>query len=466
MIEVDEKGSPGWWLAKCAKKLEARQARLQLLHDRLEGNPPLPEGADSMRDAYRKFQKKSRTNFEEMIVNSRLERMKPVGFRTAVGDDENGDTLGRKIWDDNGLDIEFADVAELYLALGDSYMIVGGPDDETGSPIITGEDPRQVVTIHDPAQQRKVLAAAKFFHDDEADRDLAYLYLPGTPATDDEPMVAAQVWVAYRDVKRSATNRRIRFASKSWDWDEELTDELLHHRCPVVRFRRRRGVGVYENHVDILDRITHTVLNRMVIMAMQAFRQRAVKGNLPKHDDEGREIDYEGLFAADPGALWELPEGIDIWESTPTDLTPVLSAAGKDIELLSAVMKVPLSQFVPSAMPQSAEGASLAKEGLVFAVEDELARVSEGLRDVMSLAFLTVGDLERAERSKIEVICMPPERASLAERADAVSKIKDVVPTRTLRTDVLQFPPTAVARMEIEDAAERFAQLELIPAAE
>jgi hypothetical protein len=396
-----------------------------------------------------------------MVVNSRRERMRPLGFRTAAGGDENGDQMGRKIWDDNGLDVEFPDTAELYLALGDAYMMVGDIDPETGSPVITGEDPRQVVTIHAPDQQRKVLASAKFFHDSDRDRDVAYLYITGRPAgaidddgeplTEDEP---TRMYVAYRDV-RQLRNRRVKFSPRQWSWDDEREDDLGHHRNPVVRFRRRRGVGVFEKHTDLLDRITWTIFNRMVIMAMQAFRQRAIEGDLPTHDEAGNEINYEELFAADPGVLWELPEGIKIWESQLGDLGPALTAAAKDLELVSAVMKLPLSHLVPSAVPQTAEGASLAEKGLVFAVEDENTRCGEALRDVMSIAFLVMGQAERAERSKIEVLWAPAERLSLAERADAASKVGPYVPKRTLRTDILQFPPAAVERMEIEDLQEQ-----------
>ncbi len=462
MIETDKRDSPGWWLQKCARKLEARQARLNLLDDRLRGNPPLPEGAEGMRKAYQQFQKKSRTNFAELTVESRRERMTPSGVRTAAGNDDNGDAEARKIWDDNGMDVEVADVLESMLGLGDGYMIVGGIDEDTGSPVITGEDPRQVVTIHDPAQQRKIRAGAKFFHDYDTDRDLAYLYLPGGFA--ETGRLFAQVWVAYRDVRRSASNRRMKFSPGSWTWDEELTEELPIVPVPIVRFRNRRGVGEFEQHVDVLDRINHGVLNRMVIIAMQAFRQRAVKGDLPDTDESGNEIDYESLFRADPGALWELPEGIDIWESVQADLTPVLTAVAKDLEMYSAVTKVPLAQMVPSAAPQTAEGAALAKEGLIFVCEDRIKRANEALRDVMSLAFLIKEDEVRAERSKIEIMWVPPERRSLAERADAASKIGDKVPKRTLRTDVLQFPPSAVARMELEDAQERLFQVEPVPA--
>ena len=71
--------------------------------------------------------------------------------------------------------------------MGDGYMMVGGVDPAIGAPVITGEDPRQVVTIHDPVRQRRVRAGLKLFHDDDADVDLAYLYKLGDPLEDGTP---------------------------------------------------------------------------------------------------------------------------------------------------------------------------------------------------------------------------------------------------------------------------------------
>jgi hypothetical protein len=60
---------------------------------------------------------------------------------------------------------------------------------------------------------------------------------------------------------------------------------------PVVRFKNRRGVGEYEPHLDLLDRIDNEVFRRIGISAYQAFRQRAAIG-LPNEDEDGQEIDY------------------------------------------------------------------------------------------------------------------------------------------------------------------------------
>lgn len=436
-IDTKTPNSPGWWLHRLARKLERRQPRLQELIDRLEGNPPLPQGADAARESFQRFQRLSRTNFSELLVEAARERMTVAGFRTgAGGTEQEGDEEATRIWDANRLAVESADVHEMMLAAGDSYVIVGGPDNETGVPVITGEDPRQVVTVHDPVQQRKVRAALKVFHDLDRERDYAYLYLPG------------QVWVATRDVRRRTKNQSVRFNPSTWDWDEDLTDELPFDVVPVVRFRNRRGTGEFENHVDLLDRINQQILQRLVIATLQAFRQRAVK-NLPEEDDEGNELDYTDVFTSDPGALWQVPGGVEFWESGSIDLTPILSAVKDDVRDLAAVTRTPLSYLNPDAASQSAEGASLMREGLVFKVEDRIIRATEGWKDVMSLAFLFSEDQARADRNGLEVLWIPPERRSLAERADAASKGGDI-PWRTRMTDIWQFAPKKVDQMEAE----------------
>lgn len=445
-IDVETPGSDGWWLGRLAEKLNRRQRRLQVLNSYYEGDPPLPEGAENMRDAYRAFQRKARTNFAELVVEAPRERMRVNGFRTAAGGDENGDAVARSIWEANSLDVEAADVHASMLAMGDSYVIVGEDPDEAGQPLITGEDPRQVVTIHDPVRQRIVRAGLKMFHDPELERDFAYLYVRGV---DGAP---ARVRVAARDGKHSR-NVRVRFNPLGWDWDDELGGELPFSQVPVVRFRNRRGVGEFEPHLDLLDRINHQILQRMVIATMQAFRQRAVK-NAPMEDDEGNPIDWNGILVADPGGVWAIPGDVDMWESGQVDLTPVLSAVKDDVQHLSAVTQTPMHMLAPEGANQSAEGAALSREGLVHKAEDRIARATEAWKDVMSLAFQVAGDDARADRARLQVLWADPERRSLSEKADAASKAADL-PFRARLTHLWQFPPPVVEDMVAERDAER-----------
>lgn len=447
MIDTQVPESPGWWIARLSDKLKGRRPRLQSLYDRYLGNPPLPEGAENARDAYKAFQRKARTNFAELIVEALRERCVLSGFRTAATDDENGDLVAWRMYKSAGLTVESADVHESMFAMGDGYVIVGR-DDTTGRLIVTGEDPRQVVTEHDPREQRVVRAGLKMYYDDVDGFQYAYLYW--RDAAGQVRVSVARMGVPVTFGSRDA----ISFNPLSWDWDDSRGGEegLPLPAMPVVRFRNKRGLGEFETHVDLLDRINHMLLQRMVIATMQAFRQRAIKGDLPDKDEAGEDIDYDALFTADPGALWRLPAAVEMWESGQVDLTPILSSVKDDVLHLAAVTRTPLHMLTPDAAAQgSAEGASLQREGLVFKAEDRIVRLTASWAQVLSLMFLFAGDEERSKLDDIEVLWKPPERFSLSERASAATQAAAAgVPWRTRMSSIMQYGPDEIATMETE----------------
>lgn len=441
---TDVPDSDGWWLKRLAKKLADRQKRLNTLYSYFEGDPPLPEGAEAARRAYRAFQKKARANYAELIVSSLQNCVTPTGFRS--GEQGRPDQIAQRIWDRNALDIEIVEIVESMLVMGDSYgMVSPVVDFELEVPVITAEDPRQVTTIHDPVQQRKIRGGLKMFHDPELGLNFAYLYRPG------------YVRVARRKATRA--NATITFDPRSWDWDEERSvDDLPANFMPLVRFRNRRGIGAFEHHTDLLDRINHMILQRMVIATMQAFRQRAMiekePGALPDEDEDGRPIDYDDLFSADPGALWRIPAAVELWESGQVDLTPILSSVKDDVKELAAVTSTPLSYLNPAeAATQSAEGVQAIREGRSFKAEDLIKRVTQGVLDLQRRAFEV---LEEPTPDDLRMTWAPVERFSLAERADAASKAGDM-PWRTKMTYIWQFPPEQVDQMEAERAADLLA---------
>lgn len=439
-IDTSEPRSPGWWLAKLLRELAERQPRYDRLDAYMRGDPPLPQGPESSVEAWRRFQQKARTNFAALIVDAVLDRMEIVGFRTGADGDENGDDEAWRIFQANHLDADSELVHKTQLGLGDAYTIVGPPD-RTGVPVITPEDPRQVYAVHDPVRRRQAIAAVKVFADDIEDVDVAYLYLPG------------RVYRAHRR-RQSSYNPGLDFSG--WEWDERGFGILPGDVVPVVRFPNRMdlltgtSLGEFEDVIDILDRINHMLLQRLVIATAQAHKQRAIKG-LPTHTQGGEEIDYSGVFPMEPGSLWALPDDAEVWESGQVDLTSILSAVRHDVQDLAAVTRTPLFYLTPDAAQGSAEGASLAREGLIFKARDRIAPASTSWRQTMSHAFLFAGDTVRASMVDLEAIWSPPERHSLAERFDAATKAKAVdVPWRSIMSDVLQFSPQHVARMEAE----------------
>lgn len=447
-IDTATANSPGWWLRRLIAELGKRQRRYNRLDDYYRGECDLPEGAENAREAYRRFQRKARTNFAELLVEAVRERMVPVAFRSGDSGNDTIDKLAWRIWQANCLDADAALVHRSSLTMSDAYAIVGGPDEYLGGlPLITPEDPRQVITAQDPMRRRRVVAALKVFTDDVQELDLAYVYLPG--------------YVFRASRRRAPSNKMFSFNMTGWDWIESDNPQKLPYPVvPVVRFPNRADLsgnvtlGEFETVIDVLDRINHTVLQRLVITALQAFRQRAIKGDLPEKDLDGNPIDYAGIFSADPGALWRLPAGVDLWESSQTDLTSILSGARHDIQDLAAISRTPLFYLTPDAASGSAEGASLAREGLTFKTADRIAQATESWEQTLALALLFSNE-NITSPPEIQVKWQAVDLASMAERYDAASKAGPAgLPWRNVMEDVLGFPPQEVDRMAAERTAD------------
>lgn len=460
-IDVDTVRSPGWWLQRLTLRLQdpSRQARLNLLDATFRGDPPLPVGAENARETYRAFQRYARSNFAELVVESCRERMTPVGLRTSVESDETGDAVAWRVWRRAGLDVESAEVHRTMLALGDAYVIVGAADSATGVPTITAEDPRQVITEHDPRQQRRITAALKLFVDDVDDVELAYLFLPGALFVAQRPLERSPMQVSGPTSATWAAAPGYGFDPAAWSWREDLSGRLPAGLMPVTRFRNSRGVGEFEPHLDLLMRINHMILQRMVIATLQAFRQRGVIGlpnttdGLAALPDGSNVIDYNDVFAADPGSLWMAPAGTSFWESGQLDLTPILVSVRDDLKHLSAVSRTPMYALDPGGENQSAEGASLAREGLVYRASDRIMRADDGWVQVMGNAFRWMGDEARADPAGLSMLWQPTDRPSLAERADAASKATDL-PWRSKMIHIWGFSPAEVDEMESQRAAD------------
>lgn len=465
-IDVDTKGSAGWWMKRLFFQLNDRNRRQRLwkLHNYYAGNPPLPEGAEAARESFEAFQRHSRSNFAELVVSAVSERMTPVGFRTALDGDVTGDAVAAAVWERAGLAVVSSDTHNRMLSLHESYVVVGELDEETGAPLITAEDPRTMVGEADPGNSSRLRAALKVLHDDAEEEDRIYLYLPGEVVVasrkQKHPMMAT---VQPDALPMLSSGLGVHFDPRGWEIDERRSGKLLHPRMAVVRFRNRDGVGEYEPHLDLLNRINHQILQRMVIATMQAFRQRAVHG-LPLEDEQGKEIDYADVFVMDPAALWQLPETAKMWESGQVDLTPILSAVKDDVQHLAAVTRTPMHLLQPAGANQSAEGASLSREGLVFKTRDRIERTSHAWARVMSLAFLQMGQPDRADLSKLKTLWSSPERLSLTERADAASKAGNDIPRRSRLIHIWGFSPGDADLMMTEWADDQLLAAQLAAA--
>lgn len=472
--DIDTPDSDGWWLqrlmmelhdrrvGRCGKRRWTRSAvkssrvrpPLLILDDYLRGDPPLQEGIHTTWAAeFRVHARMGRLNIADLLVSAPSNRMGIRDFRTSAGDDDLGDAKARQLMRANKLKLVARDVHDYMLGLGDGYTIVTPPDSTRKFSLITGESPLQCITAEDPATGQR-LAGLKVFRDDYDTTDWAYLFRPGVLR-----VAKLEGPTSIRELGPART------LAKAWDWVDEKSDDVPGNKVAMVRFRNRRGVGEFERHLDTLDRINDKLFNEWWIGKIQAFRQRAVMLD----DEDSEELDdalaeeqhaagpdashpaysndpdvLAGIFTSAPDALWRLPLGAKMWESTPVDTGPMIVSISKELERLSAATSNPLHTITPDAANGSAEGASLMREEHVYKIEDRRDRAEGGWAETLGMAFEFQGDTERADVTGIEPLWVPIERYSLQEKTTAAAAVKGILPVEAIEEDILQYAPADV----------------------
>lgn len=407
----------------------------------------------NLRASWEKFQKKARLNYGGLVVRSLKNRIRYNGVRVGAGGSDDPATIAAKrIARDNRLVTQIGLAVEDRLQVGVGYLVVGRSVE--GQAVVTREKPEFFVAETDPLQPWKALAAMKVWRDKAAGVDYALVWADGQ-----RQRYARQSRKDGVEWKRATSDT----------WAQFGDAETYAGAPPVVVLERPDGVALLEPHLDAIDAINLGKLNRLVITAMQAFRQRGLKQadgkGLPDKDADGNDIDYSKIFEPAPGALWELPEGIDVWESESVDIRPILEGEKADRRDFAAVTSTPLSAFAPEGENQSAEGAANAKEGHVALAQDEIDDIKAGIAMVFVHA-LRVENVD-LEGKTVEVDFAPPALVSLSEKyaAAQMAMTSGAQSRRSVQRDILGMSPDQIAQDEIDRAAEVMTNLLAAPTA-
>ena len=478
MIEVDVAESDGWWLKRLAMQMHSRPVRtaprlgdarrcdytrnewLDMLWARFTGDAPLHNLDQDKVQATRDFLRMSRTNYAGLIVRAIQDRTHFAGATSSADADADGDDTVRDFLSSNG---SFMDDALMYsYALGVGFVLVTPPS-AGGVATATAEDPRHIAISSDPVNPQRIRAGLKLYRDADLDQDVAHLYLPG-----DGKQLKDRVRKAVRRGPNTWTG--LRFEAQRWEWLDNdsgpTPDSTQGLGVPLVPFFNLLGMGEFEAHLDLLDRITNGIADRLWSAKFQLYIQRALQAEkdadaMPEKDeDTGEEIDYNAIFSSDPGALWRMPPGYKVWEGRQLDINMFLAPVRDDLKELSSVSQTPLHMFTPDAMTGSAEGASTMKETLTLKAEDRINRFRPASVRVARLGLAYSG---KPSTDELHPMWGPAERYSLQQRSDAAVKAKTSgVPSRSILSEIWQFPPATVRRMEDERRADALYATEVL----
>lgn len=434
--------TPDQWLPVLTKRIDDRRPRIETLRSYVNGDAPLPEMSKNVRSSWQRFQQKARTNFGELIVEALAERLICTGV--VVGDSPEDDDRARRIWVENRMDIALGDAIRDMLTLSVGYLVVGRG--AMGEAVITAERPEFMYAATDPLRPWISRAAVKIWRDIDASTDYAYVWANGERVLYERSMFITP---------EQARKFKLRTGAQGGWGKVDGSEETYEGHPPIFILENHENTGEFETHIDLIDRINLGLLQRLVTVAMQAFRQRAIRGGLPQEDEAGNPIDYAATFAPAPGALWDLPAGIDIWESQDSSagIQAMLTSVKDDIRDLAAVTRTPSAVLMPDAANQSAQGAAFAREGLVFKARDRIARIRPSVNEALRRAL----QIENADFDEVvDTLWAPPEHVSMAERYQSAVQAKAAdVPWRTRMLEILGFPADKVDQMEVERAQEQ-----------
>lgn len=430
-------GSAAWWLLRLGQRLDADAPRMRMLDDYARGEHPLPVGHERCRASYQRFQRQSRSNLVGLVVDAVLDRLTVTGFRMGGQADAAADQAANQVWQANHLDADATLVMRDALVMGRSYVSVGPGD----PPVITGEDPRQVIHASDPVDRRRLRAALKTWTDEVDGRIHAVVYLPATVHYFVATGEATQLWHPTR-----------------WDVDtgegaDGVAPNPTEPIVPVVPFINRPdvardGFSEFADVIDIQDRINSATLDRLVTSAVQAFRQRWATG-VRLEDADGNPA-----HAFDPGAdlLWSVDDpNARFGDFAAADLRQFIDGIKTDVEQLASISRTPPYYLLGQMANLSGEALTAADAGLTAKVVARQRQFGESWEQVMRLAF-TLRGLTAAVDA--ETIWAGAERRSIAELADAAVKKASVgVPVEQIWED-LGYTPAQRTRMKIMQAAQ------------
>lgn len=285
---IEAQGSPEWWLNYLLLKFNARdqtydlqgllidggndwrqptyfrtrKERLNLLWSYYIGRPPLPRIGEKARETFRNVLRTARANYAAKAIQPIVDRMDLLGVRTGVTDGVEGDDVAKRIMEYSNFAAAIKDGLAFTFAMSESYMMVvpAAENSSDRTPLITAEDPRFCIGEQDPENPNQLRAGLKLGYDIVRNRVTARLFFDGKKYS--ASCAGNDLWALAQ------------YGAASFNWDGEPVElpELasVDATVPMIQLPNARGMGEFEPHLDVLDRINDGIMHRLKIVAIKA----------------------------------------------------------------------------------------------------------------------------------------------------------------------------------------------------
>lgn len=429
------RGSSEWWLDRLTRALVGRLVRFDRLETYYRGTQ------DTQRLASRAFRDSGmltlfphlNANHSRLIVNAAAQRLVVLGFR--MPGELRADTTASALWKANDME-QLADVAHVEtLVKGECPVLVEPNPLQPGRPLITPQDPCQVIVWTAPGDRRIRLAALKTWWDDETRRRAYTLYLTDRiERWQDREPGQMDLW---RD--RLFATTPTRWERRASPASPAVVPNPLGEVPIVVLYNDPRLTGTpegeHEPALTLIDLYNKTLMDMATTSHFAAFRQRWGTG-VEAENEGGRRDPVTGTLVEPAPAQAEA--AVDTMLTSPfpdarfgtleeSDLSGYVEALKTIVANTATTTFTPYHFLLnmPSSVPPSGEAITTSEAPLVDKVLGHQRDKSAGWRRIMALGFRLASDEASAlaMREAGEVIWADPERRTESQHVDALSKM-------------------------------------------
>ena len=343
-------------------------------------------------------------NWPRIAVDAVEERLDVKGFR--VPDQPTADADLWRVWQANRMDEQFG-LAQLdFLVYGRTYVAVGANADDSGTPVLTVESPRHMITERSPLG--RVTAALRKYGEVNGVATRATLYLP---------------------------NETIFLNGNGSQWDEIERDVHGLGVVPVVPiFNRRRttipshrtlqGVSEMEDVISVTDSAARSLTNAQVAQETHAVPARGVLGATKGDfvDQDGNPLpQWEAYF----GSVWALENpDAKTFQFDSSDMQNFERMVELYARQASALAGAPASYFGLAADDAASADAIRSRETrLVRRAERKQIGLGNGAEDVMRISERIRTGSWSKKLVGLETLWYDAATPTVAQRADAVVKM-------------------------------------------
>lgn len=462
-------------LKMLGNELDRRSRWHRVLGGYYEGDAPLPTAVVKAKitSAYQILMPFASSNWAGLIVDSVQDRLEIAGLRSG---DKAVDDLIWGLWQDNQMDSETKLAHNATLVDGRCFALVW-PDEDTGKPAISLDDESQMIVAYAEGSRRKRECAMRRWVDEKG-VPYATLYRPDGiykfvgpksgleqrstetgigPLTMGAPMGAIGKGGDGTFTVDSGTWERREVDNEEWPLANPLgvvpvVEVAVNRRLKPGCFGYARGE--FEHTTGHLDRINILTFLGLVVAFWMGFPLRAIIGDRILKDDEGNDMPPFRVMG-DQVAQFEKPE--TKLESFPAADLSNLSVE-EHVKHLAAITKTPAHYLLAEMVNLSADAIRASEAALASKVTNHKASLGEGWEEVMRLVGLT-SDREVQLSPRAEVLWADHESRSMAERADAAVKLKEILPWQALAERVLGATQNEIGRWEAQRAGDALSAL-------